>query len=195
MEAEQQQLHAEAAAAPRDQRQQSGGLEEAVIKTITVCKYEKGDGLIEGTECAVCLSEFEENEALRLLPKCSHAFHLPCIDTWLKSHSSCPLCRAIIITNTTSSSAPLNVDSYEFQRPRDLVIVVDDRELHCLVGEGGVRRLVSLPSQRHRFVSDDVEMDEVEGGRAVGPSNQMGLQMKRGRGRERVIVVEEERLS
>lgn len=182
VEAEQQQLHAEEAAG-RDRRQQSGGgLEEAVIKTITVCKYEKGNGLIEGTECAVCLSEFEENEALRLLPKCSHAFHLPCIDTWLKSHSSCPLCRALIITITTSS--PLNVDSYEFQRPRDLVLVVDDRELHRLVvgGGGGVRRSVSLPS-----------MDGVEGGRDVGSSNGIAVEEREresdSRGRREVELV------
>ncbi|EOY23974.1 RING/U-box superfamily protein, putative [Theobroma cacao] len=73
------------------------GLDEALIKSITVCKYKKGDGLIEGTDCSVCLSEFQEDESLRLLPKCSHAFHVHCIDTWLRSHSNCPLCRANII--------------------------------------------------------------------------------------------------
>ncbi|GFZ00776.1 RING/U-box superfamily protein [Actinidia rufa] len=75
----------------------TAGLDDALIKSITVCKYKKGGGLIEGTDCSVCLSEFEEDESLRLLPKCSHAFHVACIDTWLKSHSNCPLCRANII--------------------------------------------------------------------------------------------------
>ncbi|XP_020217631.1 E3 ubiquitin-protein ligase Os04g0590900 [Cajanus cajan] len=74
------------------------GLDEALIKSITVCKYKKGEGLVEVTDCPVCLSEFQDDESVRLLPKCSHAFHLPCIDTWLKSHSSCPLCRASIFT-------------------------------------------------------------------------------------------------
>ena len=74
------------------------GLDEALIKSITACKYKKGDGLVEVTDCSVCLSEFRDDESVRLLPKCSHAFHLPCIDTWLKSHSSCPLCRASIFT-------------------------------------------------------------------------------------------------
>ncbi|KAF5460325.1 hypothetical protein F2P56_020203 [Juglans regia] len=73
------------------------GLDEALIKSITVCKYKKMEGLVEGTDCSVCLSEFQEDESIRLLPKCSHAFHLPCIDKWLKSHSSCPLCRANIV--------------------------------------------------------------------------------------------------
>ncbi|KAK7252488.1 hypothetical protein RIF29_36461 [Crotalaria pallida] len=74
------------------------GLDEALIKSITVCKFKKGDGLVEVTDCSVCLSEFQDGESLRLLPKCSHAFHIPCIDTWLKSHSTCPLCRASIFT-------------------------------------------------------------------------------------------------
>ncbi|KAM0934142.1 putative transcription factor C2H2 family [Dioscorea sansibarensis] len=76
----------------------SNGLDEALINKITVCKYKRGDGLIASTDCSVCLSEFREDESLRLLPKCNHAFHLHCIDTWLKSHSNCPLCRASIIS-------------------------------------------------------------------------------------------------
>lgn len=82
------------------------GLDEVLIKSITVCKYRKGDGLIEGTDCSVCLSEFEENENLRLLPKCSHAFHVKCIDTWLRSHSNCPLCRANIVHVSTFTVQP-----------------------------------------------------------------------------------------
>ncbi|KAI8530438.1 hypothetical protein RHMOL_Rhmol11G0058300 [Rhododendron molle] len=89
------------------------GLDEALIKSITVCKYKKGDGLVEGTDCSVCLSEFQDDERLRLLPKCSHAFHVTCIDTWLKSHSNCPLCRAIIAFVNASPviEAPLDIES------------------------------------------------------------------------------------
>ncbi|XP_077251495.1 RING-H2 finger protein ATL52-like [Tasmannia lanceolata] len=88
------------------------GLEESVIKSITICKYKRGEGLVEGTECSVCLNEFQEDENFKLLPKCSHAFHLPCIDTWLESHVNCPLCRANIVSNTAScSSTDPNRDS------------------------------------------------------------------------------------
>lgn len=81
------------------------GLPQSVIDSITVFKYKKDEGLVEGTECSVCLSEFEEDETLRLLPKCSHAFHLPCIDTWLRSHKNCPLCRAPIVSDGADLSA------------------------------------------------------------------------------------------
>ncbi|OIW21009.1 hypothetical protein TanjilG_27354 [Lupinus angustifolius] len=44
-------------------------------------------------ECAVCLSALEDEEMVRLLPNCKHNFHVGCIDTWLASHSTCPICR------------------------------------------------------------------------------------------------------
>lgn len=123
----------------------TGGLDEAIIKSITVCKYKKGDGFVDGTDCSVCLSEFQENESLRLLPKCSHAFHLPCIDTWLKSHANCPLCRAHIapspanILPTThhqvavqvqENRTSVNVSTLQYQQHRtdDAVLVVQDIE-------------------------------------------------------------------
>ncbi|KMZ62022.1 E3 ubiquitin-protein ligase, ATL family [Zostera marina] len=82
----------------------SEGLDESVIRTIAVQKYRKG--LIDETDCSVCLAEFGEDETLRLLPKCNHAFHMHCIDTWLSSHSNCPLCRSIVVALATTVPNP-----------------------------------------------------------------------------------------
>ncbi|KAK3006303.1 hypothetical protein RJ639_016857 [Escallonia herrerae] len=82
------------------------GLQPSTINAITICKYKSGEGLVEGTECSVCLSEFQDDETLRLLPKCNHAFHVPCIDTWLRSHTNCPMCRAGIVRSTPAPSPP-----------------------------------------------------------------------------------------
>ncbi|KAK4269844.1 hypothetical protein QN277_022951 [Acacia crassicarpa] len=49
--------------------------------------------------CAVCLSKFEQQDLLRLLPLCCHAFHVECIDTWLQSNLTCPLCRSAIFAS------------------------------------------------------------------------------------------------
>ncbi|KAE8666474.1 hypothetical protein F3Y22_tig00112498pilonHSYRG00198 [Hibiscus syriacus] len=48
-------------------------------------------------ECTICLNEFEDDEMLRLIPKCSHVYHLDCIDAWLSSHSTCPACRTDLV--------------------------------------------------------------------------------------------------
>ncbi|KAE8694005.1 NEP1-interacting protein 1 [Hibiscus syriacus] len=47
----------------------------------------------EKVSCSVCLQDFQAGETVRSLPQCHHMFHLPCIDKWLLSHASCPLCR------------------------------------------------------------------------------------------------------
>ncbi|CAM8877792.1 unnamed protein product [Rhodiola kirilowii] len=85
-----------------------GGLDEGFIKSIAVCKFKKEDGLVQGMDCSVCLGEFQENECLRILPKCSHSFHVQCIDMWLKSHSTCPLCRTSLTCTSTVSQLHLS---------------------------------------------------------------------------------------
>lgn len=64
-------------------------------------------GLKEPFDCAVCLCEFSEKDKLRLLPMCSHAFHISCIDTWLLSNSTCPLCRGTLLTQGFSIENPI----------------------------------------------------------------------------------------
>lgn len=84
-----------------------GGLDEGFIKTIPVGNYKRKDN-VGSTDCSVCLGEFQENESLRILPSCSHSFHVLCIDMWLKSQSTCPLCRAsvAILYNVSQSERP-----------------------------------------------------------------------------------------
>uniref|UniRef100_A0ACD5ZDF9 Uncharacterized protein n=1 Tax=Avena sativa TaxID=4498 RepID=A0ACD5ZDF9_AVESA len=49
------------------------------------------------SECAICLAEFAEGEAVRVLPRCGHGFHVACVDAWLRTHATCPSCRANIV--------------------------------------------------------------------------------------------------
>ncbi|CAH8509504.1 unnamed protein product [Schistosoma rodhaini] len=44
-------------------------------------------------ECEICLFEYQDKDRLRHLP-CGHAFHMKCIDSWLKQSTTCPKCRA-----------------------------------------------------------------------------------------------------
>ncbi|GMH31423.1 hypothetical protein Nepgr_033266 [Nepenthes gracilis] len=79
-------------------RLHDSGLDQALIDDLPVFYYEDIIGLKQQPfDCAVCLSEFSNHDKLRLLPMCSHAFHVNCIDTWLLSNSTCPLCRGAIL--------------------------------------------------------------------------------------------------
>ncbi|WVZ06866.1 hypothetical protein V8G54_020212 [Vigna mungo] len=87
------------------------GLQQSTIDSITVYRYRNNQVLVKETECLVCLGEFQQEESLRLLPKCSHAFHVPCIDTWLRSHKTCPLCRTPIVHDAVSVDGETESDS------------------------------------------------------------------------------------
>nr|XP_009405146.2 PREDICTED: RING-H2 finger protein ATL52-like [Musa acuminata subsp. malaccensis] len=81
------------------------GLDESTIRAVTAWAYKADDGVLgeSPADCAVCLSELRDGELVRLLPKCGHAFHLTCVDTWLRSHVNCPLCRAPVVFPTSVS--------------------------------------------------------------------------------------------
>ncbi|KAG4174578.1 hypothetical protein ERO13_A11G130100v2 [Gossypium hirsutum] len=77
------------------------GLDESVIREIPTFQFKReGDDETSVYGCVVCLNEFQQHDMLRVLPKCSHAFHLDCIDIWLQSNANCPLCRTSISGDT-----------------------------------------------------------------------------------------------
>jgi hypothetical protein len=39
---------------------------------------------------------------LRVLPHCTHDFHMACIDLWLEQNSTCPVCRVSLLDNPDS---------------------------------------------------------------------------------------------
>ncbi|XP_073038698.1 E3 ubiquitin-protein ligase ATL4-like [Primulina eburnea] len=73
---------------------------------------------LTGGDCAVCLSKFEPHDQLRLLPLCCHAFHADCIDTWIVSNQTCPLCRSTVLPSDAdvldkiASSENRDMDSF-----------------------------------------------------------------------------------
>ncbi|KAK8959221.1 RING-H2 finger protein ATL54 [Platanthera guangdongensis] len=90
------------------------GLDDSTISSITSWVYKSVDSLIDGIDYSVGLREFHDGELVRLLPKCSRTFHLPCINMWHRSHVNCPLYRSlvlplatIVVPEPSSSSSPL----------------------------------------------------------------------------------------
>ncbi|KGN50009.1 probable E3 ubiquitin-protein ligase RHA4A [Cucumis sativus] len=58
---------------------------------------------IRDSLCCVCLGEFEIKEELLQVPSCKHVFHIDCMNHWLISNSTCPLCRCSVIPTTQCS--------------------------------------------------------------------------------------------
>lgn len=67
-------------------------------------------------ECAICLSEFEEGEKIRVLENCKHGFHVQCIEKWLVSRTSCPFCRRSCLADPSKDLEEKN--SGEVARPQ-----------------------------------------------------------------------------
>lgn len=73
------------------------GMEPSVVTAFPTVKF--GDDsqrppAQEESHCTVCLEEYQAKDVVRVLPYCGHAFHVTCIDAWLKQQSTCPICRA-----------------------------------------------------------------------------------------------------
>jgi E3 ubiquitin-protein ligase RNF13 len=54
---------------------------------------ESGQASARGDFCSVCLEGYDCGHRLRTLP-CLHRYHAACIDPWLSSHGSCPVCKS-----------------------------------------------------------------------------------------------------
>ncbi|XP_053734942.1 RING finger protein 44 isoform X1 [Synchiropus splendidus] len=69
------------------------GLTKADIEQLPSYRFNSENHLSEQTLCVVCFSDFECRQLLRVLP-CNHEFHAKCVDKWLKTNRTCPICRA-----------------------------------------------------------------------------------------------------
>ncbi|XP_010898513.1 RING finger protein 44 isoform X2 [Esox lucius] len=69
------------------------GLTKADIEQLPSYRFNLDNHQSEQTLCVVCFSDFECRQLLRVLP-CNHEFHAKCVDKWLKTNRTCPICRA-----------------------------------------------------------------------------------------------------
>ncbi|CAA7024858.1 unnamed protein product [Microthlaspi erraticum] len=69
------------------------GLDPFIIRSFPLFPYSSAAMKNHGGECAICLSEFSDEDTIRLITVCRHGFHSNCIDLWFELHKTCPVCR------------------------------------------------------------------------------------------------------
>ncbi|KAL5199679.1 hypothetical protein ABZP36_020882 [Zizania latifolia] len=70
-----------------------GGVSGETLASIPAFAYDDAGGAHGEAQCAVCLEAVRGGETVRRLPACAHTFHVACIDMWLGSQATCPVCR------------------------------------------------------------------------------------------------------
>ncbi|XP_010912670.1 RING-H2 finger protein ATL58 [Elaeis guineensis] len=93
-------------------RSSESGLKKEVREMLPVVIF-KASFLIRETQCSVCLGEYQPNDRLQRIPQCGHTFHVDCIDHWLTTNTTCPLCRASLLPVT--KAVETNVPYHESQ--------------------------------------------------------------------------------
>ncbi|KAL8482349.1 hypothetical protein ACS0TY_028499 [Phlomoides rotata] len=61
---------------------------------------------VKDTQCSVCLGDYQAEDRLQQIPGCGHTFHIGCIDLWLTTHTTCPLCRKSLLASSNVVQVP-----------------------------------------------------------------------------------------
>lgn len=82
------------------------GLDASAIAALPSFQYQRfskdSSNGIDGNgwlQCAICIGNVQIGEMVRNLPACKHLFHVDCVDMWLSSHSTCPMCRTTVVSD------------------------------------------------------------------------------------------------
>ncbi|KAK7317194.1 hypothetical protein RJT34_01206 [Clitoria ternatea] len=87
-----------------------GGENIGDLKNLPCFDYEGAKKRCSLVDCAVCLENFKVGDKCRLLPNCSHTFHVHCIDSWILKTPICPICRTWIHSRVVVPSLSHNVE-------------------------------------------------------------------------------------
>ncbi|CAK8575211.1 unnamed protein product [Lathyrus sativus] len=86
------------------------GLKKELREMLPIIVYNESFS-VKDTLCSVCLLDYQPDDRLQQIPVCGHTFHMSCIDLWLTSHSTCPLCRLSLLPTAKSSTEISNMQA------------------------------------------------------------------------------------
>ncbi|XP_021897715.1 probable E3 ubiquitin-protein ligase ZFP1 [Carica papaya] len=77
----------------------STGLSKDVISACLRKERCISDGNQEGATCTICLENYKKDEEIGTLKNCSHEYHVECVERWLLTKNTCPICKAAAFTD------------------------------------------------------------------------------------------------
>ncbi|CAK81972.1 unnamed protein product (macronuclear) [Paramecium tetraurelia] len=84
-------------------------------------------GLIEISECQICLVEFQKQDLVKLT-FCLHLFHSTCIDEWRRRNQTCPFCRENL-TKKKALQQRVEEQIYQLGVIQDDAMQIDEQKL------------------------------------------------------------------
>mmetsp|Transcript_81800 Transcript_81800/g.237171 ORF Transcript_81800/g.237171 Transcript_81800/m.237171 type:complete len:355 (+) Transcript_81800:3-1067(+) len=58
--------------------------------------YRRSSTVDPGTDCVICMTEIDPEDARRVTTPCNHKFHETCLEQWMEVKMECPTCRTIL---------------------------------------------------------------------------------------------------
>ncbi|ESQ33561.1 hypothetical protein EUTSA_v10009642mg [Eutrema salsugineum] len=136
---------------------ENAGLDSKIIQSFPEFPYSVKD---RGTDqCSICLTDFMDNDTMRLISTCNHFFHSICIDLWFESHKTCPVCRRELDADQTSQEKPHAVletdlvrsESHEEPLSRDTLTIIVHEEHPSATTIGSLEHTDEIESYERRM--------------------------------------------
>ncbi|XP_006304723.2 RING-H2 finger protein ATL81 [Capsella rubella] len=142
---------------------ENAGLDSKIIQSFPEYPYSVKN---HGTDqCSICLTEFMDDDTIRLISTCNHSFHTICIDLWFEGHKTCPVCRRELdVEDRTSLEKPLDVPEIDLVRSeihdeplsRDTVTIIVHEEIPTSTNIGSLEHTDEMESYERRMKASNL---------------------------------------
>ncbi|KAL1195797.1 RING-H2 finger protein ATL81 [Cardamine amara subsp. amara] len=137
------------------------GLDSKIIQSFPEYPYSFKDYGMD--QCSICLTDFMDDDTIRLISTCNHSFHTICIDLWFEAHKTCPVCRRELDVDQTSIEKSAAIPEIDLVRSeihddplsRDTVTIIVHEE-HPTTTIGSLEHTDEIESYERRMKASNL---------------------------------------